>query len=260
MKRIVIKVGSRTISHDSGLLNLRKMEQLAQILSDLSNAGNEVILVSSGAMAAGRGKMHVHERPMALKEKQALASIGQCELMYIYDKFFSQYSKIVAQMLMTKNVVVDENLRQNASNTIETLLKQGVIPIINENDSVATDEIVYGDNDTLSAITAKLVHADLLIVLSDIDGFYDKNPTKFDDATLLSRIEAISDDIEAMADDTNNDIGTGGMITKIKAAKIATESGCDMLIISGSDFNNIYKVMDGEVIGTLFKAKRKELI
>ncbi len=256
MKRIVIKIGSSTISHQSGLLNLRKMETLAKILSDLSNEGHEIILVSSGAVAAGRGKMGLKERPKTLQEKQALASIGQCELMYLYDKFFSQYSKIVAQMLMTKRVIIDENLRHNASNTIETLLQQHVIPIINENDSVATDEIVYGDNDTLSAITAKLVQADLLIILSDIDGLYDKNPKRFADANLISKVDIIDSYIEQMAEDTNSNVGTGGMVTKISAAKIATESGCDMLIVNGSDLAIIYDIMDGKKRGTLFKAKR----
>lgn len=258
MKRIVVKVGSSTITHDTGLLNLRKLEELAKVLSDLSNQGNEVILVSSGAMAAGRGKMGIDSRPTSLEEKQALASIGQCELMYIYDKFFSQYSKTVAQLLMTKRVITDENLRSNASNTIETLLKYHTIPIINENDSVATDEIVYGDNDTLSAITAKLVNADLLIILTDIDGLYDKNPSVHSDAKLISRVECINDSIENMAEDTNSKVGTGGMITKIQAAKIAVESGCDMLIVNGKNLNVIYDIMDGKIVGTLFKARKDE--
>lgn len=257
MKRIVVKVGSSTITHSTGLLNLRKLEQLAKVLSDLSNQGNEVILVSSGAMAAGRGKMGISDRPQSLEEKQAMASIGQCELMYIYDKFFSQYAKTVAQLLMTKRVVLDETLRNNASNTLETLLqKYHTIPIINENDSVATDEIVYGDNDTLSAITADLLHADLLIILSDIDGLYDKNPSKYDDAKLISLVEHIDATIEAMAEDTNSKVGTGGMITKIHAAKIATNAACDMLIVNGKDLNVIYDIMDGKVVGTLFKAKK----
>ncbi|MDD3049163.1 MAG: glutamate 5-kinase [Bacilli bacterium] len=258
MKRIVIKVGSSTITHATGLLNLRRLEELSKVLSDLSNQGNEVILVSSGAMAAGRGKMGLDIRPTALEDKQALASIGQCELMYIYDKFFSQFSKIVAQLLMTKRVIMDEQLRKNASNTIETLLKYHTIPIINENDSVATDEIVYGDNDTLSAITAKLVQADLLIILSDIDGLYDKNPAIHTDAKLISRVEYIDETIENMAGDTNSNVGTGGMITKIQAAKIAVEAGCDMLIVNGKDLHVIYDIMDGKVVGTLFKARKDD--
>ena len=174
-RRIVIKVGSSTITHASGLLNLRKLDELARVLSDLRNAGHEVLLVSSGAIAAGRGKMH-RERPQTLEEKQALAAIGQCELMYIYDKMFSQYSCSVAQLLITKEVIDDDVLRRNVRGTIETLLAYRSIPIINENDSVATDEIVYGDNDTLSAITARLISADLLILLSDVEGLYERNP------------------------------------------------------------------------------------
>lgn len=256
MKRIVVKVGSSSITHETGLLNLRKLEQLAKVLSDLSNQGNEVILVSSGAMAAGKGKMGISSRPQTLQEKQAMAAIGQCELMYIYDKFFSQYSKTVAQLLMTKRVTSDAILRDNASNTIETLLTYQAIPIINENDSVATDEIVYGDNDTLSAITAKLVHADLLIILSDIDGLYDKNPSTHSDAKLIRRVECIDESIEAMAEDTTSKVGTGGMITKIQAAKIACDAGCDMLIVNGKDVHVIYDIIDKKVVGTLFKAKR----
>ncbi|NBK96745.1 MAG: glutamate 5-kinase [Erysipelotrichia bacterium] len=257
MKRIVVKVGSSTITHQTGLLNLRKMEQLAKVLSDLSNQGNEVILVSSGAMAAGRGKMGLTTRPSTLEEKQALASIGQCELMYIYDKFFSQYSKIVAQLLMTKRVISEKHLRVNASNTLETLLAYHAIPIINENDSVATDEIVYGDNDTLSAITAKLVNADLLIILSDIDGLYDKNPNQYEDAKLITRVDCIDEHVESMAEDTNSKVGTGGMITKIQAAKIAVEANCDMLIVNGKDLNIIYDIMDQKIVGTLFKARKE---
>lgn len=257
MKRIVIKVGSSTLTHETGLLNLRKIEELSKIISDLSNQGHEVILVSSGAQAAGRGKMRMDEKPQLLAEKQAVASIGQCELMYIYDKFFSQYGKIVAQILMTKRVIVNDGLRHNATNTIETLLKYKAIPIINENDSVATDEIVYGDNDTLSAITAKLINADLLIILSDIDGLYDKNPSIYDDAVLISRVDNITKKIENMAGDTNSKVGTGGMITKIQAAKIATKAGCDMIICNGKDLNCIYDIMDKKIVGTLFKGKVK---
>lgn len=258
MKRIIVKVGSSTITHQTGLLNLRKLDELAKVLSDLSNQGHEVILVSSGAMAAGRGKMGIDTKPESLEEKQAFASIGQCELMYIYDKCFSQYSKTVAQLLMTKRVIVDEKLRCNATNTLKTLLQYRTIPIINENDSVATDEIVYGDNDTLSAITAQLVKADLLIILSDVDGLYDKNPTNHKDAQLISRIDEITEEIEAAAEDTCSKVGTGGMITKIQAAKIAVAAGCDMLIVNGKDLNVIYDIMDGKITGTLFKGKKEQ--
>lgn len=257
MKRIVIKVGSSTITHDSGLLNLKKLDDLSKVLSDLNNAGNEIILVSSGAIAAGRGKMHLDKRPDSLEEKQAMASIGQCELMYIYDKFFSQYSVTVAQLLITKRVIVDETLRKNATSTLETLLKYKAIPIINENDSVATDEIVYGDNDTLSAITAKLTNADLLILLTDINGLYDKNPNTHSDAMLIEKVEEINEEIEKMAEDTNSKVGTGGMITKIQAAKIATTSGCDMVIANGKDIHILYDIIEGKQVGTFFTGKKK---
>lgn len=253
MKRIVIKVGSSTITHESGLLNLRKLEHLTRVISDLSNQGIEIVLVSSGAVAAGMGRMQMESRPTSLANKQALASIGQCELMYIYDKFFSQYGKVVAQLLMTKRVIIDETLRTNATNTLETLLSYNSIPIINENDSVATEELVYGDNDTLSAITAQLVNAQLLIVLSDIDGLYDKNPKVYTDAKLIRVVDEINENIEAMAEDTNTKVGTGGMLTKISAAKIATQNGCDMLICNGTNLDIIYDAIEYKNCGTLFR-------
>jgi len=255
MKRIVIKVGSSTITHESGLLNLRKIEELTKIISDLSNKGLEIILVSSGAVAAGMGRMNLQMVPSTLCDKQAMASIGQCELMYIYDKFFSQFGKVVAQMLMTKKVLLDDTLRYNATRTLETLLSYQAIAIINENDSVATEELVYGDNDTLSAITAQLIQANMLIVLSDIDGLYDKNPSKYKDAKRISIVEKITSKIEAMADDTSTKVGTGGMITKLAAAKIATQAGCDMIICNGNDLNVIYDIIDGNYVGTLFRRR-----
>lgn len=255
MKRIVIKVGSSTVTHESGLLNLRKIEELAKIISDLSNKGMEIVLVSSGAVAAGMGRMQLQSTPSTLCDKQAVASIGQCELMYIYDKFFSQFGKVVAQMLMTKRVILDDTLRENATRTVETLLSYRTIPIINENDSVATEELVYGDNDTLGAITAQLIKAEMLIVLSDIDGLYDKNPSKHEDAKLIPIVEEVTSEIEAMAEDTSTKVGTGGMITKLAAAKIATEAGCDMVICNGKDLNVIYDVVDNKHVGTLFKRR-----
>ncbi|MDQ0362585.1 glutamate 5-kinase [Breznakia pachnodae] len=255
MKRIVIKVGSSTVTHESGLLNLRKIEELAKIISDLSNKGMEIVLVSSGAVAAGMGRMQLQSTPSTLCDKQAVASIGQCELMYIYDKFFSQFGKVVAQMLMTKRVILDDTLRENATRTVETLLSYRTIPIINENDSVATEELVYGDNDTLGAITAQLIKAEMLIVLSDIDGLYDRNPSKHEDAKLIPIVEEVTSEIEAMAEDTSTKVGTGGMITKLAAAKIATEAGCDMVICNGKDLNVIYDVVDNKHVGTLFKRR-----
>lgn len=255
MKRIVIKVGSSTITHNSGLLNFKKIDTLACVLSDLKNAGNEILLVSSGAIAAGKGKMKLKQKPTSLEEKQAIACVGQCELMYIYDKFFSQYSQSVGQLLLTKNVITDEILCKNATNALETLLTYGVIPIINENDSVAIDEIVFGDNDTLSAITASLIKADLLILLSDIDGLYNKNPAYHKDAIKIDIVEQITDEILNMASDSASEVGTGGMITKLQAAKIACENGCDMVIANGENPTILYDIIEGKNRGTLFKAK-----
>ncbi len=251
--KIIVKIGSSSITHETGLLNLRKIERLASVLSDLNNAGHSVVLVSSGAIAAGKGKMNIKERAASVIDKQAMASIGQCELMHIYDCFFSQFSKVVAQMLLTKRVISDATLRENAYNTLHKLLAYNVIPIINENDSVATDEIVYGDNDTLSAMSAALIKADLLILLSDVDGLYDKNPVIHEDAKFIQEVDCIDASIEAMASGSVSDVGTGGMTTKIQAAKIATEAGCDMIIANGADFTILYDIVDGKRIGTRFK-------
>lgn len=255
-KRIIVKVGSSTITHESGGLHLRKLDQLARVLSDLGNAGQEVLLVSSGAIAAGRGKLQVGTRPQTLEEKQAMAAIGQCELMYIYDKLFAQYSRKVAQLLLTKRDLEDAQLRQNALNTLQVLLAYHTIPIINENDSIATDEIVYGDNDTLSAITARLVKADLLVLLSDIEGLYDADPSVNPQAKKIDVVEAIDSHILAMAGESSSAVGTGGMITKLQAAQIANAAGCDMVIASGKDPNILYDLMEGKRCGTLFRARR----
>lgn len=255
-RRVVVKVGSSTITHESGLLNLKKLDELARVLSDLDNAGHEVLLVSSGAIAAGCGKMGLEQKPKELDEKQAMAAIGQCELMYIYDKMFSQYSRKVAQLLITKRDLDDEQLRSNALNTLQVLLKYKTIPIINENDSVAIDEIVYGDNDTLSAITARLIRADLLVLLSDIDGLYDADPSKCPHAKKIDVVDTIDKTVMAMAGDSNSSVGTGGMVTKLQAARIATEVGCDMVIANGKDPSILYDLVEGKKIGTLFKARR----
>ena len=255
-KRLVVKVGSSTITHESGRLHLRKLDMLARVLSDLGNAGHEVLLVSSGAIAAGCGKLHFVGKPQALEEKQAMAAIGQCELMYIYDKLFAQYSRKVAQLLLTKRDLEDEVLRQNALDTLRVLLKYQAIPIINENDSIATDEIVYGDNDTLSAITARLVGADLLVLLSDIEGLYDADPSRDPKAQKIDVVETIDAHILAMAGESSSSLGTGGMITKLQAAQIATKAGCDMVIASGADPCILYDLIEGKNCGTLFRARR----
>lgn len=255
-RRIVVKVGSSTITHESGGLHLRKLDLLARVLSDLGNAGHEVLLVSSGAIAAGRGKLHHADRPQTLQEKQAMAAVGQCELMCIYDKLFAQYSRKVAQLLLTKRDLEDEQLRQNALNTLQELLRYQVLPIINENDSIATDEIVYGDNDTLSAITARLIGADLLVLLSDIEGLYDSDPSINPQARKIDVVETIDERILAMAGKSASKVGTGGMITKLQAAQIATQAGCDMVIANGEDPCILYDLIEGNNCGTLFRARR----
>lgn len=254
-KRIVVKVGSSTLTHKDGGLNLRKMDKLTMVLSDLSNQGKEIILVTSGAVAAGSSKLGLTSKVKTTKEKQAVASIGQCELMFIYDKMFSQYSKVIGQMLLTKSITTDEVLKNNTINTIETLFTYHAIPIINENDTIAIDEIVYGDNDTLSAVTASLVKADVLILLSDIDGMFTDNPQTNKNAKLIPVVKDIDYNVESMAKDTVSKVGTGGMSTKVSAAKIATDAGCDMIIANGKDPEILYDILDGKPIGTLFIGK-----
>lgn len=255
-KRIVIKVGTSTLTHDTGSLNLRIMDKLAMVLSDIKNKGYDIILVTSGSITAGVSKLKLKERPTVVKERQAAASVGQCELMFVYDKLFSQYGQLVSQILLTRRITDEDLTRNNIINTIDTLLSYGVIPIVNENDTVAVEELVYGDNDTLSAITAALVNADLLIILSDIDGFYDSNPQKNKNAKLIPVIEEISQTIENAAGGSGSIVGTGGMATKIAAAKIAREAGMDMVICNGKNPELLYDVLDGKQVGTLFKGSR----
>lgn len=255
VKRIVVKVGSSTLTHPDGGLNFRKIDRLAMVLADIKNSGKEVILVSSGAVAAGVSKLKMSSRPSEMKEKQAAASVGQCELMFIYDKYFSQYGQVVSQLLITKTVLTSETLRTNAVNTLETLLKYGVIPIVNENDSVAVDEIAYGDNDTLSAVTAKIIHADVLILLSDIDGLFDDDPTKNPHAQLIPVVEELNDDIYKLAKGAASKTGTGGMVTKLHAADIATQSGIDMVIANGANPDILYHILEGSNKCTRFIAK-----
>ncbi|MEG0409698.1 MAG: glutamate 5-kinase [Erysipelotrichaceae bacterium] len=255
-KRIVIKVGSSTITHKNGGLNLQKIDKLAMVLSDIKNSGKEVVLVSSGAVSAGVAKLKMKERPSLMKEKQAAASVGQCELMFIYDKFFSQYGQLISQLLITKTVTTNNVLRTNVINTLETLLTYGVIPIINENDSVAVDEIAYGDNDTLSAMSAYLVQADLLILLSDIDGLYDDNPSINPNAKLIPLVSHIDESIEAMAKGAGSTRGTGGMITKIHAAAFANEHGIPMIIANGEEPSILYDILEDDYRGTLFDGRK----
>jgi glutamate 5-kinase len=254
-KRIVVKVGSSTITHDTGKLNLRMMDKIAMVLSDIKNEGTDVVLVTSAAVAAGVSKLGLKERPKTTKEKQAAASVGQCELMFAYDKVFSQYNQTVSQLLLTRDITENPVLKENVTNTFETLFTYNVIPIVNENDSVAIEELVYGDNDTLSAVTAKLVCADLLIILSDIDGLYDGNPQDNPDANLIPVVREITEEIESVAGGSQSSVGTGGMATKIAAAKIAVTNGIDMAIVNGKSPELIYDVLDGKAVGTLFLKK-----
>ncbi|MCI8549381.1 MAG: glutamate 5-kinase [Lachnospiraceae bacterium] len=257
-RRVVVKIGSSSLTHKyTGYLNLNKVEKLARVLCDLRNQGMEVVLVSSGAGAVGRKTMGYMERPDHLPVKQALAAIGQAKLMMTYQKLFSEYNQVVAQILMTKTTMLNPESRRNAENTFDELLKMGVIPIVNENDTVATHEIEFGDNDRLSAIVAAVIHADLLILLSDIDGLYEDDPRKNPDAAFIDEVAEITDDLQEMGkDSTGSNVGTGGMSAKIVAARMATDAGIDMVITNGDDVENIYRVLDGDPVGTLFLAHK----
>ena len=251
-KKIVIKVGTSTLTYDGGGINIRRMEELVKVISDIKNSKKEIILVTSGAIGVARGKMGFNDRPKCVRDKQALAAIGQCELMNYYSRLFGQYNHNVAQVLLTKDVTTDAIRFENAKNTFARLLDLGVIPIVNENDVISTEQIEFGDNDTLSATVASLVGADLLIILSDIDGLYDADPRQNHQAKLIDVVEKIDDSIISLAGGAGSNRGTGGMITKIHAAKAATEAGCDMLIANGADPQVLYDILDGKKIGTLF--------
>lgn len=263
-KRIVIKIGSSSLMHkDTGRLNLRKIEKLVRTLVDLKNSGKDVILVSSGAIAVGRTAIGLHERPDELPVKQACAAIGQAKLMMVYQKIFAEYSAIAAQVLMTKTTVVNDTSRKNAENTFNELLKLGAIPIVNENDTVSTYEIkqvqTFGDNDRLSAIVTSIVGADMLILLSDIDGLYTDDPNSNPDAKFIEQVDKIDDNLLDMGKTTSgSSVGTGGMATKLIAARIATSSGADMVIANGNNIDNITGIMAGEDVGTLFVSDKKQ--
>ncbi len=253
--RVVIKIGTSTLTHSTGHLNIRRVEEICKVISDIKNAGNQVILVSSGAIGMGVGKLGLSERPKDMPTKQAAAAVGQCELMYVYDKLFSEYNHTVAQLLITSEDVENDVRHQNFSNTLNRLLELGAMPIINENDTISTKEIVIGDNDTLAAIVAKSVKADLLILLSDIDGLYTADPRKDKNAKLIPVVNKIDKDIEALADTSGTALGTGGMITKINAAKMCFEAKCDMVITNGDNPQSLYDIIDGLQIGTRFTGK-----
>lgn len=260
-QRIVVKVGTSTLTRDNGALNLHNMDHLVRTLSDLRGMGHEVILVSSGAIGVGTGKLGLSERPKELRMKQAAAAVGQCELMHLYDKFFGEYGNTVAQILLTGEDVEDSVRREHLANTFSALLELGCIPVVNENDSVSSAEIetghskVLGDNDTLSAIVAQLCKADLLVLLSDIDGLYTADPHKNTDAMLIERVEEITPELVEVAGGAGTWRGTGGMATKLMAAQQAMQAGIDMVITNGSDMEGLYRIVEGQSVGTRFCAK-----
>ena len=256
-KRIVIKLGTSTLAHKTGKLNIRRMTNLVRVISDLHNSGREIIMVSSGAVGLGAGKLGLPEKPKDTKTKQAVAAIGQCELMHVYDDMFAKYSVTVAQILLTKTIINNPSHCENFMNTVEKLVNMDVIPIVNENDTIAIDELELeiGENDSLSALVAELSGADLLLILSDIDALDDDDPRSNPDAKPIPLVEEITPEIEAMAGGAGSSLGTGGMSTKITAAKIATNAGIDMVIMNGRDPEKLYDLFEDKEIGTLFKAK-----
>lgn len=258
-KRIVIKIGSSSLTHEgTGDLNLRKIEQLVRVLSDLRGQGKEVVLVSSGAIAAGRQALGYNEKPKRLEEKQAFAAVGQARLMMVYQKLFAEYNQTAAQILMTKFTMLNEPARSNARNTFNELLRLGTIPIVNENDTVSTNEIQFGDNDRLSALVAALIGAELLILMSDIDGLYTDDPNKNPDAKFIPLVESLTPELRAMGKGSASSVGTGGMAAKLAAAQIAGDGGSDMVIANAADLNVIYQIADGLEVGTLFVAHKDE--
>ena len=254
--RIVVKVGTSTLAHSTGRMNIRHVEDLVKVLSDLKNAGHEMILVSSGAIGMGVGKLNLPGKPSDMPTKQAAAAVGQCELMYTYDRLFLQYNHTVAQILLTGEDVDHTERRENFENTMERLLELGSLPIINENDTVATAEIKVGDNDTLGAIVARCVKADLLVLLSDIEGLYTADPRKDPSAKLIPVVEEVTPEIEALAGGTGSALASGGMATKLKAAKLAAQVGCDMVIANGRRPQALYDIAQGRPAGTRFLGKK----
>lgn len=260
-KRIVVKVGTSTLTHEGGSINFRSFDALARVLSDIQNTGMDVILVSSGAIAVGAHKLLMKERPHEMRFKQAAAAVGQCELMHLYDKFFGEYGKTVGQILLNGEDIELPEKKQNLVNTFDALLEMGIIPIVNENDSVSYTEIeseqkLFGDNDTLSAVVSVLCGADTLILLSDIDGLFDQNPHDNPDARLIREVRVIDDDIRSLAGGSDSGVGTGGMITKLSAAELATSHGIDMIIANGERPELIYDIMADEPAGTLFVGRK----
>lgn len=253
---MVVKVGTSTLTYDTGKTNIRRMHKLVSVLSDLVNSGLEVALVTSGAIGVGVGKLGLAQRPADTPGRQAAATVGQCELMFMYDKLFGEYGHTVGQLLMTKSDVENPERRQNLQNAFEKIFEFGAIPIINENDSVAVEEIVYGDNDSLSATVAKLIGADALMILTDIDGLYDANPMENEDARLIAEVREITPELYEIAGGHGSKFSTGGMVTKLHAAEIAMAAGIDMLVLNGERPEAIYKALDGKQVGTFFVGKK----
>ena len=256
--KTVIKVGTSTVAHEGGRLNIRRVEELCKVLSDLKNDRHEIILVSSGAIGMGVGKLGLSKRPTDMPTKQAAAAVGQCELMYTYDRLFSEYNHTVAQILLTASDVKNEERHENFKNTLNRLIELGALPVINENDTIATEEIAVGDNDTLAAIVAESADADLLVLLSDIDGLYTADPHKDENAVLIPTVTALTDEIIALGGEKGSSLGTGGMKTKLSAAVIATEAGCDMIIANGADPKILYDIFEGNSVGTRFIGRKND--
>jgi len=253
--KLVVKIGTSTLAHATGHLNIRHIEHLCKVISDLKNAGHEIILVSSGAIGMGVGKLGLKEKPDDIETKQAAAAIGQCELMYTYDKLFNEYNHNIGQILITAPDIEDEKRRRNFENTLFKLLELDVIPVINENDTVSVEEIEIGDNDTLSAIVSVCVNADLLVLLSDIDGLYTADPHKDASAEIIPVVKEITPEIEKLGGGKGSALGTGGMATKIHAAKIATQAGTDMIITNGNNPEILYDIIEGKQVGTRFESR-----
>ncbi len=256
--RIVVKVGTSTLTHKTGHLNIRRVEEICKVLSDIKNAGNEVVFVSSGAIGMGIGKLGLSRRPDDIPTKQASAAVGQCELMYTYDKLFSEYNHTVAQLLITNTDIENDDRHKNFSNTLNRLLELNAIPVINENDTVSTEEIEIGDNDTLAAIVATSISADLLVLLSDIDGLYTADPHKDKNARLIETVTEINDNIVAVAGGKGSSLGTGGMVTKLNAAKLCLSKNVDMIIANGKNPKKLYDIIDGKPVGTKFTVNKND--
>lgn len=259
-KRIVVKVGTSTITNENGVINIREMDLLCRALSGIENLGYDLVLVSSGAIAVGANKMRLTQKPKAVKEKQAAAAVGQTELMHLYDKLFGEYGRMVGQILLNSDDVEIPERKENLKNTFDTLLENHIIPIVNENDSVShleieSDKKLFSDNDMLSAVVAVFCKASKLVILSDIEGLYDSNPNINKDAKLISRVENIDDEIRTLASGSGSNRGTGGMITKLEAAELATSRGIDVLITNGNNPEHLYEIIEKKIVGTLFVGK-----